>query len=328
MEEKMNDKDVQSREVETEAKAQEPNANCYFEETMNLAECSHMNPEQRHEAISKIKLVHVKKPRQCEHIKPNGEFCASPALRGRHYCYFHLTHIGRRIRAERARDAVAAKSAEADANANAKTSTAPFELPPLEDAASIQIALMQVMDAILHDRIDTKRAGLLLYGLQTASSNLARADFEPRAGATVAGAYDSFEEDFELGDDAPALRVDAEPEDVPSEHAAKLAEIEELAEAYSKLGAAKKEHEANHPLTEEEQQKALETFECDPVSGFFCSISGPLSRAGTATASGPRCVERPAASQRLEVGATLACGGPEQGSGARRRRKKRPSRAA
>lgn len=187
---------------------------------------------------------------------------------------------------------------------------------------------MQVLDAILHNRIDTKRAGLLLYGLQTASSNLARADFEPSAGATVAGAYDDFEEDFELGDDAPELRVDEEPEDVQSEHAAKLAEIEELAEAYWKLGAAKQEYEANHPLTEEEHQKSLETFECDPVSGFLCSIMGPLSRAGTACASGPRCVERPAASQRLEVRATLSPDGPEQGSGARRRRKKRPSRAA
>ena len=48
-----------------------------------------------------------------------------------------------------------------------------LDLPPFEDANSIQIALMQVVDALLDNRIDSKRAGLVLYALQTASSNLA-----------------------------------------------------------------------------------------------------------------------------------------------------------
>jgi len=38
---------------------------------------------------------------------------------------------------------------------------------------------MQVMRLILNGQIDPKTAGLLLYALQTASSNLRRIDFEP-----------------------------------------------------------------------------------------------------------------------------------------------------
>ncbi len=95
--------------------------------------------------------------RHCEHVKSNGHFCGSPALRGRNYCFFHLTHIGRQMRAE-----------QLAANPNQD----PLALPLLEDAASIQLALMQVTDALLRGTLDPKRAGLVLYALQTASSNL------------------------------------------------------------------------------------------------------------------------------------------------------------
>jgi hypothetical protein len=47
----------------------------------------------------------------------------------------------------------------------------PFSLPPVEDTASIQLALMEVLEALAANQIDPKRAGLLLYGLQVASSN-------------------------------------------------------------------------------------------------------------------------------------------------------------
>lgn len=46
-----------------------------------------------------------------------------------------------------------------------------LDLPPLEDAASIQLALIEVAQALAANRIDTKRAGLLLYALQVAAAN-------------------------------------------------------------------------------------------------------------------------------------------------------------
>ena len=36
--------------------------------------------------------------RHCEHVKANGHFCGSPAMRGRNYCFFHIIDIGRRLR--------------------------------------------------------------------------------------------------------------------------------------------------------------------------------------------------------------------------------------
>ncbi|HEX6772903.1 MAG TPA: hypothetical protein VF126_12800, partial [Acidobacteriaceae bacterium] len=48
---------------------------------------------------------------------------------------------------------------------------APFEIPPIEDAASIQLALIEVAQALAANRIEPKRAGLLLYALQVASTN-------------------------------------------------------------------------------------------------------------------------------------------------------------
>src|SRR5207302_10212075 len=57
--------------------------------------------------------------------------------------------------------------------------TSEFVLPVLEDAESIQITLGQVMRMIVCRQVDTKSAGLLLYGLQIASANLRRTRFEP-----------------------------------------------------------------------------------------------------------------------------------------------------
>ncbi len=52
------------------------------------------------------------------------------------------------------------------------TYSAPLDLPPLEDTASIQLALIDVLQALAANQLDPKRAGLLLYGLQVASANV------------------------------------------------------------------------------------------------------------------------------------------------------------
>jgi hypothetical protein len=53
------------------------------------------------------------------------------------------------------------------------------KFPVLEDANAIQCALMQTIEDIAAGRIDLKRGSLILYGLQTASQNLRRTNFEP-----------------------------------------------------------------------------------------------------------------------------------------------------
>jgi len=101
---------------------------------------------------------------RCEHLKINGTQCGSPALKRNHFCYFHKRWQETRI----------------VLNANrARRGSAALDLPVLEDANSVQVSLMQVMRLILSGQLDPKTAGLLLYALQTASSNLRRINFEP-----------------------------------------------------------------------------------------------------------------------------------------------------
>lgn len=104
-------------------------------------------------------------PNRCQHLKVNGTQCGSPALRRNRFCYFHKLHQEQRITlgTDRAR----------------RTRNLTITLPVLEDANSIQVTLMQVMRLIIAGQIAAKQAGLLLYALQTASSNLARTSFEP-----------------------------------------------------------------------------------------------------------------------------------------------------
>jgi hypothetical protein len=47
----------------------------------------------------------------------------------------------------------------------------PLQLPPVEDTESIQLALIDVLQALAANQLDPKRASLLLYGLQVASAN-------------------------------------------------------------------------------------------------------------------------------------------------------------
>ncbi len=93
----------------------------------------------------------------CNHLKSNGIYCASPALRGQPHCYFHSTWHRNYV--------------------NGKP--VPFQLPLLEDANAIQLAIQRVIRAILTGELDNKRAGLILFALQTASANLKHTNFEP-----------------------------------------------------------------------------------------------------------------------------------------------------
>jgi len=61
-----------------------------------------------------------------------------------------------------------------DGSGSAQFPTAPFFLPRLDDANSIQRALAKVCQNLLHRRLDPKKAGVLLYAIQLASSNLHR----------------------------------------------------------------------------------------------------------------------------------------------------------
>jgi hypothetical protein len=55
----------------------------------------------------------------------------------------------------------------------------------LEDRASIQLSIAEVLSRLAANDLDPKRAGLLLYGLQIASCNLPPAKAEPETKRTA-----------------------------------------------------------------------------------------------------------------------------------------------
>ena len=89
--------------------------------------------------------------RRCQHIKGNGTQCGSPALRKEKFCYYHHQCAPVKIAIDGKNEIL---------------------LPVFDDASSIQIALRQVTQLLLEKKIEPKSAGLVLYALQIASSNL------------------------------------------------------------------------------------------------------------------------------------------------------------
>ncbi|MGH9496679.1 MAG: hypothetical protein ACRD3B_16900, partial [Candidatus Sulfotelmatobacter sp.] len=90
----------------------------------------------------------------CTHIKVTGIRCGSPALRGEQFCYFHQ----RMVRGVRTPP---------------QSRLHPIAL--IEDEESIQAALMEVINALMRNSIDLKRAALILRALHIAVKNAQRA---------------------------------------------------------------------------------------------------------------------------------------------------------
>ncbi len=96
----------------------------------------------------------------CSHIHVNGNQCQVPALRGHKLCHFHdETEKRRRLSARISRRL---------ADRNRRT----INIPVLEDANAVQVALQETIHAFLDKRLDQKDASILLYALQTASTNV------------------------------------------------------------------------------------------------------------------------------------------------------------
>lgn len=96
------------------------------------------------------------KTRICSHIKVNGVRCGSPALREEVFCYFHQ----RMIRGVRTPP---------------RSRIHPMAM--LEDRESIQASLMEVINALVRNHIDYKRAALVLRALHIATRNSNKLNF-------------------------------------------------------------------------------------------------------------------------------------------------------
>ncbi len=88
---------------------------------------------------------------RCRWVRQDGTTCGSPQIKRHIYCYAHKQMMEARALA--------------------------LCLPALEDANAIQVSLMRVQKALIDDTITVKKAGLLLYSLQLAATNVGQTTF-------------------------------------------------------------------------------------------------------------------------------------------------------
>jgi hypothetical protein len=98
--------------------------------------------------------------RRCIQVLSTGRACTQPALRIRCYCRFH--------------DVL-------------RVHTRTFHLPALQDAASLQAAVTNVVDAMLEQRIDARTGSLCLSGLRLAAGNMKQLSAEELRQINAAG---------------------------------------------------------------------------------------------------------------------------------------------
>jgi hypothetical protein len=193
---------------------------------------------------------------RCQHVKANGTQCGSPALRRRRLCFFHKRVQEMRVRVI------------SDESTQGK-----FCMPVLEDANGVQMALMQVLEQLAWGRMDHKTAGLMLYGLQTASINLRNTRLDvvdptevvidrDTVHLTCIGGPQWVEEDFDEEEEDEESDVEAqdvegqdvEEEDVEEEDAD--AEPAAAAASGQAAGAVKKAVKADPPAAETRKDSA------------------------------------------------------------------------
>ena len=107
----------------------------------------------------------------CRHVKEDGAYCGSPALRERKYCYYHLMQRGRRLRRARAlRDNV----------------TYRLEIQSLDNPYAIRDAVSDVAQALAAGQLESRTAGKLLYAIQQATTTNRRIEQMEAAAAANA----------------------------------------------------------------------------------------------------------------------------------------------
>src|SRR5208283_4967351 len=95
----------------------------------------------------------------CTQRKEDGDPCRSRALRGEKVCHYHKVMGTPKINID-------------------NSPTGHTYLPVFEDAVSIQSAISDVCEMMLHRRIEPKEASILLYAMQVASTNMAHLNGE------------------------------------------------------------------------------------------------------------------------------------------------------
>ncbi len=122
---------------------------------------------ERHDLFTMLRdnLEKANRAPRCKYPKSGGRPCRAPKVRGQKYCNMHLAMEAAR--------------------------PTKFNLPALDGANSIQVALNKTAQGLVDGTLNEKVATKLAYVLQVALSNVDKLDFEPEEGE------EEFEEEVE-----------------------------------------------------------------------------------------------------------------------------------
>jgi hypothetical protein len=123
------------------------------EENPGLVGRATRNAEEHKDAYLRLKarLELANMAPRCRWVKQGGTACGSPQMKKHIYCFAHMQMM-------EARDLM-------------------LRLPAPEDANAIQIGLMRIQKSLIEDTISTKKAGLLVYSMQLALTNVGQTTF-------------------------------------------------------------------------------------------------------------------------------------------------------
>jgi hypothetical protein len=125
------------------------------ENNPNIQKVAKLADGERHDVYTMLRdnLEKANRAPRCEYQKANGQFCRAAKMRGHKYCNMHLAMEAAR--------------------------PTKFNLPALDDANAIQVAITKGAQGLVDGTLEEKRATKLAYYLQLAMSNVGRVDFEP-----------------------------------------------------------------------------------------------------------------------------------------------------
>jgi hypothetical protein len=126
-----------------------------LEQQPGILQAAKLADGERHDVYTMLRdnLEKANRAPRCDYPRSGGRPCRAPKVRGQKYCCMHL--------------------------ALEAAPPTKFNLPALEDANSIQVALTKTAQGLVDGTLEEKVATKLAYLLQVAMSNVGNVQFEP-----------------------------------------------------------------------------------------------------------------------------------------------------
>jgi hypothetical protein len=149
------------------------------------------------------------------------------------------------------------------AQAQSRNEPCPLNLPPLEDLASVRVALSEIVQALATRQIDHRSAGLMLYAIQQATTvSLRLIQMEAQMEAALQATEEDTEEDAR--------------EEAVADDSARLQEYPEFERNFDIPSGVDLDAETDRAMRGAEEQAAVLSIVPTPLPGAGCPVPAKL----------------------------------------------------